>query len=215
MPSEKFMRHHYGASGYVEQRPDDVCSRCQQTREQHFGLNFADGPHVSGAVLICPTAVFFNNGPASGAPDAVDVRSTESTPSESAGALIRYGVLHRTEGELYSHAPMADGYWTPWHIAADEVASLESRVRFYERHSDKQANELSTVTLERDEAKAALQAEKSCSQEHWNYFLMERSETGRLSVALKTIADMDLQFAKAKDMHDRAVAALARSEVKP
>lgn len=61
MPSEKFMRQHYGASGHVEQRPDDVCSRCRQTREQHFGLNFADGPHISGAVLVCPTAVFFNN----------------------------------------------------------------------------------------------------------------------------------------------------------
>lgn len=62
MPNEKFMRQHYGASGHVaEQRPDDECSRCRQTREQHFGLNFADGPHVSGAVLVCPTAVFFNN----------------------------------------------------------------------------------------------------------------------------------------------------------
>ena len=59
MPSERFMRHHYGASGYAEHRPDDVCSRCRQKREQHFGLNFADGQHVSGTVLVCPTSVFF------------------------------------------------------------------------------------------------------------------------------------------------------------
>ena len=38
------------------------------------------------------------DGPASGAPAAVDERSTERATAESTGALIRYGVLHRTKG---------------------------------------------------------------------------------------------------------------------
>jgi hypothetical protein len=95
------------------------------------------------------------DGPASGAPAAVDERSTERATTESTGTLIRYGVLHRTKGELYSHAPMADGYWTPWHLAEAAFADLEARVRFYEQHTDKQANELVEVTLQRDKWLAA------------------------------------------------------------
>lgn len=35
-----------------------VCQHCGYTYAEHFGVNFADGPHVSGAVLVCPTAVY-------------------------------------------------------------------------------------------------------------------------------------------------------------
>lgn len=58
MPSERFMRHHYGASGYVAKVDDTLCENCGKPSQEHWAVNFADGPHVSGSVLVCPTAVF-------------------------------------------------------------------------------------------------------------------------------------------------------------
>ena len=37
---------------------DEICARCGAPKRYHFGLNFADGTLVSGAVLICPTATY-------------------------------------------------------------------------------------------------------------------------------------------------------------
>lgn len=55
------------------------------------------------------------DGPASGAPDAVDVRSTESTPSESTGASPDFGLLTRrliqrvvAEMPYYASTPLDD-----------------------------------------------------------------------------------------------------------
>lgn len=39
----------------VEERD---CARCGYPESQHWAVNFANGPLVSGTVLICPTAVF-------------------------------------------------------------------------------------------------------------------------------------------------------------
>lgn len=35
-----------------------VCVRCGHPRHQHYSVNYADGPHVSGETLICPTAIY-------------------------------------------------------------------------------------------------------------------------------------------------------------
>ena len=64
-----------------------------------------------------------------GAVDTADALLAREAPAPATPALIRYGVLHHTEGELYSHAPMADGYWTPWHFAQATIADLEARVQ--------------------------------------------------------------------------------------
>lgn len=34
------------------------CARCGVPRERHWSVNFSDGPHVGGEVLVCPTATF-------------------------------------------------------------------------------------------------------------------------------------------------------------
>ena len=36
----------------------DLCARCGHPKESHWVLNHANGPYVSGDVLICPTAVY-------------------------------------------------------------------------------------------------------------------------------------------------------------
>jgi hypothetical protein len=45
-----------------KQKPEVIkspkCVRCGHMRHQHMSLNFADGPHVSGEVLVCPTAIY-------------------------------------------------------------------------------------------------------------------------------------------------------------
>jgi hypothetical protein len=133
--------------------PFDVTYRCALD-------NGHDGPHRAEL-----------DGPASGAPVAVDERSTERATAESTGTLERYGVVHRHEpgDPMYSHLPMADGYWTPWHIAqaalnqwkhlsgeaAKGLALADERISFYEQHTDKQANELVEVTIQRDKWLAA------------------------------------------------------------
>ena len=38
--------------------PDAICARCGYSEAHHLALNYADGPHVSGSVLVCPTATF-------------------------------------------------------------------------------------------------------------------------------------------------------------
>ena len=37
---------------------DPTCERCGEARSRHALANFADGPMVSSATLICPTALF-------------------------------------------------------------------------------------------------------------------------------------------------------------
>jgi hypothetical protein len=34
------------------------CGRCGRPQAEHWGVNYADGPHVSGPVFICPSATF-------------------------------------------------------------------------------------------------------------------------------------------------------------
>lgn len=34
------------------------CENCGHPEGEHWALNYADGPMVSGTVLVCPTAVF-------------------------------------------------------------------------------------------------------------------------------------------------------------
>lgn len=36
----------------------EICHRCGRSSQDHYGLNFADGPQVGGVVLVCPTATF-------------------------------------------------------------------------------------------------------------------------------------------------------------
>lgn len=45
----------------VAPRTDPAMDRCRcgAPRKDHKIANYADGPFVSAAVLICPTAVFF------------------------------------------------------------------------------------------------------------------------------------------------------------
>ena len=35
-----------------------LCEHCHLPKSQHWAVNYADGPHVSGVVLVCPTGVF-------------------------------------------------------------------------------------------------------------------------------------------------------------
>ena len=35
-----------------------VCAHCGRVLADHYSVNYADGPHISGPVLICPTSVF-------------------------------------------------------------------------------------------------------------------------------------------------------------
>jgi hypothetical protein len=43
----------------VSQRAkDEICENCGQPSQEHWALNYTDGPMVSGTVLVCPTAVF-------------------------------------------------------------------------------------------------------------------------------------------------------------
>lgn len=41
--------------------------------------------------------------------------------------LQRYGLEWKSETDFVCH-PMADGYWTPWHIATEENTRLQSEV---------------------------------------------------------------------------------------
>ncbi len=38
--------------------PNVLCARCGWRKSTHHLVNYADGPHVGEAFLICPTAVF-------------------------------------------------------------------------------------------------------------------------------------------------------------
>ena len=46
--------------------------------------------------------------------------------------LIRYGIKWSGPREPIG-TEMSDGYWTPWHIANDEVSSLRSALRDVKR----------------------------------------------------------------------------------
>ena len=35
-----------------------ICENCGCAEKEHWALNWADGQHVSGSVLVCPTATF-------------------------------------------------------------------------------------------------------------------------------------------------------------
>lgn len=41
--------------------------------------------------------------------------------------LQRYGLEWKSEKDFVCH-PMEDGYWTPWHIATEEITRLQSEV---------------------------------------------------------------------------------------
>jgi hypothetical protein len=63
----------------------------------------------------------------------IDGSADTHTPVEG---LPRFGVVHRHKpgDPLYSHLPMADGYWTPWHIAeAQHTALLAALASLVER----------------------------------------------------------------------------------
>lgn len=34
------------------------CRRCGYGLREHYRVNYADGPHVSVGVLVCPTAIY-------------------------------------------------------------------------------------------------------------------------------------------------------------
>jgi hypothetical protein len=38
--------------------PDAICHVCGHPAQDHFAVNYADGPHVTGVTLVCPTSVF-------------------------------------------------------------------------------------------------------------------------------------------------------------
>lgn len=42
----------------IERERHQVCQRCGHERHEHWIVNYAGGSHVSGGVLICPTAIF-------------------------------------------------------------------------------------------------------------------------------------------------------------
>lgn len=35
-----------------------MCDNCGLPKREHWVTNFADGPHITGEVLICPDSVF-------------------------------------------------------------------------------------------------------------------------------------------------------------
>ena len=51
-----------------------------------------------------------------------------ASPTGDVGGLERYGVNWKAPNGV-THEPMADGYWTPWHIAADAITALHARVQ--------------------------------------------------------------------------------------
>ena len=38
--------------------PKSSCRHCGKPQQEHWGVNFSDGPHISGEVLVCPVSVF-------------------------------------------------------------------------------------------------------------------------------------------------------------
>jgi hypothetical protein len=38
--------------------PSPICDRCGHPQNDHWVVNFSDGPHVGGPVWVCPTAIF-------------------------------------------------------------------------------------------------------------------------------------------------------------
>lgn len=50
----------------VPEATKPACRRCGYVESAHYGVNFSDGPMVSGVVLICPVAVFAVQSPAAG-----------------------------------------------------------------------------------------------------------------------------------------------------
>lgn len=64
-----------------------------------------------------PTAGFANK-------EGVIAKLSEPVPLEN--QLVRYG--RTSDGALILFKPMADGYWTPWHIAARIVAELRAEI---------------------------------------------------------------------------------------
>lgn len=34
------------------------CQQCGELRTEHWLVNYADGPHVGKAALLCPTAIY-------------------------------------------------------------------------------------------------------------------------------------------------------------
>lgn len=68
--------------------------------------------------------------------------------------LQRYGLEWKSEKDFVCR-PMADGYWTPWHIATEELTHLKSEV---ERLRGR-CSELENVIAK---AKAALRKHRWC-----------------------------------------------------
>ena len=40
---------------------DPICERCGEARSKHALANFADGPMIGDAALVCPTALFLEH----------------------------------------------------------------------------------------------------------------------------------------------------------
>lgn len=62
---------------------------------------------------------------AGGLPDDFEIPERTPAPSSEGPKLERYGVLHPADWR--SHAPMPDGYWTPWYIAQDALTAAAQR----------------------------------------------------------------------------------------
>lgn len=41
-----------------EPKKERACSQCGRLESEHALVNFADGPHIGAAVLVCPKAIF-------------------------------------------------------------------------------------------------------------------------------------------------------------
>jgi len=38
--------------------PAVICENCGKPADEHWAVNYANGPHITGSVLVCPTSVF-------------------------------------------------------------------------------------------------------------------------------------------------------------
>jgi hypothetical protein len=75
-----------GIKGTGLSNAKELCARCGIERGEHWALNFADGPHVSGTVLVCPTATF----------------QSQLAPCEcGCGKLVKGGLMEAAHPEDY------------------------------------------------------------------------------------------------------------------
>lgn len=58
----------------------DLCEWCGRLRMDHWVVNYADGPFISGQTLICPTSVFVKRAVASGRARPVARKAAKPSP---------------------------------------------------------------------------------------------------------------------------------------